>query len=498
MAESELIRPHMAPSGSSFELSQWKVYVMHIISTRRSRLGHPHRSRQTHYRGLVLLLTLTFGSLSGCNQAPPSDGNDPIPNDEIKLVVVADGLTSPLGLVDDGTGRKFIYDQSGTVHILDANGTLNETPFLNVTDRMIDLGIDFGGGFVFDERGLLGFALHPDFANNGRFFVLYSTEKDETAPPAFDSQSRLSEFRVSDDDPDVADPDSELILLEILEPQFNHNGGQLAFGPEGNLYVAVGDGGESNDVGVGHTPNLGNGQDRSNLLGSILRIDVNGVPDPGLAYAIPATNPFANEPPLRGEIFAYGFRNPFRFSFDQGADQDLYVADVGQDVMEEVNVVANGGNYGWNIREGNNCFDPASPDVPLPNCNDIGTDGTPLVEPILTYQHVGTNGVPIGISVIGGYVYRGSDIPTLNGQYIFGDFSTDFATPDGSLFAASQDQNGTWTRRELSIAGNNDGRLNQYLFGFGQDAEGEVYVCASDNAGPIGSGGVVYRIALTE
>ncbi len=445
----------------------------------------------------MLLLAITFGSLTGCTETtPPDNGDDPIEGTEINLVMVADGLTSPLGLeqADDGTGRKFIYDQSGTVHILNSNGTMNETPFLDVTDRMIDIG----GGFGFDERGLLGFTLHPDFANNGRFFVLYTAEKGETAPPAFDSQSRVSEFHVSDDDPNIADPASELILLEILQPQSNHNGGQLGFGPEGNLYIAVADGGGGNDVGVGHTPNLGNGQDRSNLLGSILRIDVNGIPNPGLAYAIPATNPFANEPPFGAEIFAYGFRNPFRFSFDQGGDNELYVADVGQDLVEEVNIVTNGGNFGWNIREGNNCFNPASPDVPLADCPDMGTDGTPLVEPILTYQHVGTNGVPIGISVIGGYVYRGSDIPALTGHYIFGDFSAGFGTPDGTLFAAVQNADGVWTRRELSVAGNNNGRLNQYLFGFGQDNNGEVYICASDNAGPVGTGGVVYRIAPTE
>ncbi len=446
--------------------------------------------------GMILLLGLTIGVPTGCVETPPpGNGGDSGTNDEIALVVVADGLTSPLGIVDDGTGRKFIYDQIGTVHLLNSNGTMNETPFLDVTDRMIDIGTDIGGGFIYDERGLLGFALHPDFANNGRLFVIYSAEKGETDPPAFDSQLRLSEFRVSDDDPDVADPDSELILLEILQPQSNHNGGQLAFGPEGNLYIAVGDGGAANDEGVGHTPDLGNGQDRSNLLGNILRIDVDGVPNPGLAYAIPATNPFANDPTFRGEIFAYGFRNPFRFSFDQGAGNELYVADVGQNLIEEVNVVANGGNYGWNIREGNNCFDSAAPSTPLTECDDVGTDGTPLVDPILTYQHVDTNGVTVGISVIGGFVYRGNDIPLLNGQYIFGDFSTDFGDPDGSIFAASQDQNGMWTRRELSVAGNSGGRLNQYLFGFGQDAAGEMYVLASDNAGPAGTGGVVYRIA---
>ncbi|GJM24908.1 MAG: glucose dehydrogenase [Phycisphaerae bacterium] len=469
---------------------------MHNDSTHRGNTSTRDRVGTWALHAALAGCFIAINALTGCVETPrPGSGDDPLPGDEINLAVVADGLTSPLGLVDDGTGRKFIYDQVGTIHILNSNGTLNETPFLDISDRMIDI---FGGGIVFDERGLLGFALHPDFADNGRFFVMYSADKGETDPPAFDSQSRLSEFRVSDDDPNVADPDSELILLEILQPQSNHNGGELAFGPEGNLYIAVGDGGSSNDVGLGHTPDLGNGQDRSNLMGSILRIDVNGAPNPGLAYAIPATNPFANDEQFRGEIFAYGLRNPFRFSFDQGGDNALYAGDVGQDLMEEVNVITNGGNYGWNIREGNNCFSPTSPGVPLAVCADVGADGTPLVEPILTYQHIGTNGARIGISVIGGYVYRGNDIPTLNGQYIFGDFTTDFGDPNGSIFAASQDENGAWTRRELAVTGNNNGRLNQYLFAFGQDANGEVYVMASDNAGPVGNRGVVYKIEPAE
>ena len=486
--------PHEAANTnrSSHDSSQRKADDMNNVPTKHEPLRHADQTR----RAAVLLFALTIGAISGCVETPPpGNGDDPAANSQIALVPVADGLTSPLGIVDDGTGRKFIYDQVGTVHVLNADGTVNETPFLDVTERMIDIGIDIGGGFIYDERGLLGFALHPDFASNGRFFVLYSAEKGETVPPAFDSQTRLSEFRVSDDDPDVADPDSELILLEIPQPQSNHNGGQLAFGPEGDLYIAVGDGGGANDVGVGHSPELGNGQDTTNLLGSILRIDVDGVPNPGLPYAIPATNPFANDPSSRQEIFAYGFRNPFRFSFDQGADNELYVADVGQNLIEEINVVTNGGNYGWNIREGNDCFDPDNPSSPPADCANMGTNGIPLSPPILTYQHVDTNGVTIGISVIGGFVYRGSDIPLLNGQYIFGDFSTDFGDPDGSLFAATQDQNGAWTRRQLSVVGNNGGRLNQYLFGFGQDAEGEVYVLASDNAGPTGTGGVVYKIA---
>ncbi len=435
------------------------------------------------------MLLLAFGSVGCIPALTPGDGNDPVANEDIGLEVVVDGLTSPLGLVDDGTGRRFIYDQVGTVHILNSNGTVNDTPFIDITDRIIDTNSGF------DERGLLGFELHPDFLNNGRFFLLYSAEKSETDPPAFDSQSRLSEFSVSEDDPDVANPDSELILLEIKQPQANHNAGQIAFGPEGNLYIAVGDGGGANDVGIGHTPELGNGQDRTNLFGSILRIDVDGVPDPGLAYAIPATNPFANEPPLRGEIYAYGFRNPFRFSFDQGGDNELFAADVGQDLIEEINIVGNGGNYGWNIREGNNCFNPARPEVPLDDCPNVGSNGAALVEPIVTYRHVGTNGVINGISVIGGYVYRGSDVPALGGQYIFGDFTTQFGIADGSIFVAGQDQDGNWSRRELSIATSNNNRLNRYLFGFGQDAKGEVYVCATNS---VGSGGVVYRIVQAQ
>jgi len=431
--------------------------------------------------------------LTGC---PAVDDKSKCPAPRAKTVaveVVADGLTSPLGMAvpPDGSGRLFIVDQIGLIRIIDAAGNLLPTPFLDLGERMVSVGIDFGGGFIFDERGLLGLAFHPDYANNGRFFVFYTAPKDADDPEEFDSQNHLSEFSVSADDPNVADPDSERLLLEIDKPQFNHNGGQIAFGPDdGYLYVSIGDGGAANDVAVGHTPDLGNAQDTSNLLGTIVRMDVDG----GNPFAVPADNPFVGDAAFRPEIWAYGLRNPWRFSFDLGGAHRLFCGDAGQDLFEEVSIIEKGGNYGWNIKEGLHCFDPDAPAVPPADCPDTGAGGEPLRDPIIEYPHMDADGNPVGIVVIGGFVYRGAAIPGLRGDYVFGDFSTSFFAADGALFAGSETAGGAWEMRELAVAGRPDGRLGSFILGFGQDQAGEVYVLTSQNLAPAGTTGRVLKI----
>ncbi|MEP0845683.1 MAG: PQQ-dependent sugar dehydrogenase [Phycisphaerae bacterium] len=391
---------------------------------------------------------------------------------------------------NDGTGRLFILDQVGQIWIIDSDGTKLSEPFLDVSDRMPEIGIDFGDGVVFDERGLLGLAFHPNFNRNGLFYVFYSIPLAAGDPENFNCRNRVAEMRVSADDANRADLDSERVLLEILKPQFNHNGGQLAFGPDGMLYIGVGDGGNANDDGDGHTAGIGNGQDKSTLLGKILRIDVDGDP-----YDIPADNPFVDDSDARPEIYALGLRNPWRFSFDsQGR---LFVADVGQDLFEEVDIVTAGGNYGWRIREGDNCFDVNNPGTPPASCATTAADGAELISPILSYPH-SADQQPFGISVTGGFVYRGRDIPCLIGEYVFGDWSTNFAAPDGTLFAASENAGGDWTLRELKVSGASDGRLGRFILSFGQDADGELYVLTSENFGPIETTGVVFRVAPAE
>lgn len=459
--------------------------------------------------GLGGLATLCLAALllTGCPATPPGDdngntndntngndngndngnynGNDNASDDGVELRVVADGFTSPVGLVPvpDGSGRLFVLDQIGVVRIIDADGNLTGEPFLDLRDRLVELMAGF------DERGLLGLAFHPEYADNGRFFVFYTAPRGGTTPDTFDSQTHISEFQVSAD-PDMADAASEQILLTIDKPQFNHNGGQLAFGPDGFLYITVGDGGGANDNEHGHNPASGNGQDRLTLLGKVLRIDV----DSGDPYAIPADNPFADQDDSRGEIWALGLRNPWRASFDQGGSRRLFVGDAGQDLFEEIHIVSRGGNYGWNIKEASSCFDPDAPGTPPATCPDVGSDGSPLIDPILEYPHFDENSDAVGVVVIGGYVYRGSAIPTLRGQYIFGDYGTTFESPSGRLFAGIENAAGAWTMRNLPVAGDESGAIGSFLLGFGQDLDGELYILTSQVVGPTGTTGRVLKI----
>jgi glucose/arabinose dehydrogenase len=408
----------------------------------------------------------------------------PIP---ISLELVADGLASPVIVTHagDGSGRLFIVDQSGFIRIVDG-GSLLPTPFLDVTDRMV--AVDPG----YDERGLLGLAFHPDYAINGRFFVRYSAPRTGTmGEPCFDTSrgchsERLSEFAVSGD-PDVADASSEIILYDIDQPQFNHDGGHVAFGPDGYLYFSLGDGGGAHDgladAPPSHGPD-GHGQNIETALGAMLRIDVDSAPEPGLDYAIPDDNPFVGVTGV-DEIYAYGFRNPYRFSFDDGpgGDGSLFVADVGQNLFEEVDIVDKGENYGWVIKEGFACFDPFSPTVPPTTCDETG-----LTDPVSAYSHAEG-----GIAIVGGHVYRGAGYPVLDGRYVYGDFSSAFFTPSGRLYYFDTTGPDAYVRREFFLAP--DGApFGHFLFGLGEDEDGELYVGASDNLGPSGSAGLVYRI----
>ena len=400
----------------------------------------------------------------------------------VGVELVADGLTQPVHLdMPPGDDRRFVVDQSGVIRIILPDGTLLSEPFLDVRDRMVTLMPGF------DERGLLGLAFHPEFADNGRFFVFYTAPLREGGPAGFNATSHVSEFRVSSGDPNRADPDSERILLQVDKPQFNHNAGDIHFGPDGFLYISLGDGGGANDVGLGHTPILGNGQDATNLLGSMLRIDVDG-PEP---YGIPEDNPFVGTDGA-DEIYAYGFRNPYRFTFD---GDDLIVADVGQNLFEEVNLVEAGGNYGWNVKEGTHCFNPSDPRNPPTTCPDTGPlFGDPLLDPIIEYGNASNVPDGVGVAVVGGRVYRGQELPQLTGRYVFGDWSTGFAQPNGTLMVARSRPQGLWHVQELEVEGRPDGRLGHYITGFGQDHDGEVYVLTSNTAGPSGTTGAVYRL----
>jgi glucose/arabinose dehydrogenase len=410
----------------------------------------------------------------------------------VDLDPVAGGLTAPVYLTGapDESGRLFVVDQAGIVRIIDADGALLETPFLDLTDRMVELRTNF------DERGALGLAFHPDFAANGRFFVHYSAPLRDDAPDEWNHTAHISEFSVSNDDANRVDPASERIILQVDHPQFNHNGGGLAFGPDGYLYISLGDGGGANDVGLGHVDDWyetnagGNAQAYDqNLLGSILRLDVEDEP-----YGIPEDNPFVGTDGL-DEIWAFGLRNPYRISFDTGGDNELFAGDAGQGLWEAAYIVERGGNYGWNVREGSHCFSTDDPLHGRAECPQEDPDGRPLAPPVVEYPHA-RQADGLGIVVIGGHVYRGSSLPDFEGSYIFGDWSRSFGAPAGRVFATTtRHEEGPWHFSELRFANRPGGDLGHYLLGFGRDEAGEIYVLASDNAAPTGTTGVVYRLA---
>ncbi len=417
----------------------------------------------------------------------------------IDLEVVASGLTSPVTLEPDpaGSDRLYIVDQAGLVRVVEQGQLLDEA-FLDVRDLLVQ-PLGFLGSFDvndFDERGFLGLAFHPKFASpqSPGYLRLYTYTSEPVDGPAdftidlppeeVNHQSVVREWQVDLVTGNV-DPSSSRVLLRIDQPQFNHNAGHLAFGPDdGYLYIALGDGGGANDTSPGHGTD-GNGQNINTVHGSILRIDPT---DPALttgsadtasangAYRIPADNPFVGVDGI-DEIYAYGLRNPYRFSFDRRSGL-LIVADVGQGNVEEIDIVHKGGNYGWHLKEGSFLFDPEGVLVGLP------LDDPALIDPVAEYDH------DDGLSIIGGFSYYGAAVPELWAQYVFGDFSRGFFSPDGRLLVADLF---TGQIQELLIGPAQD-PLGLFVKGMGQDHDGEVYVLASTALGPYGDTGVVLKI----
>ena len=407
----------------------------------------------------------------------------------IALKQIAEGFVSPVILesAPDGSGRLLIGDQVGVIHVVATSGTI-EKPFLDLRDRLIKLNQGF------DERGLLGLAIHPKFKENRKLYVYYSAPLRAEAPKDWNHTSHLSEFTASEGDPLKVDPASERVLLQIDQPAFNHNCGRMAFGPDGFLYIGMGDGGDANDQGKGHPPE-GNGQTTTTLLGKILRIDI----DKGDKYAIPSDNPFADGQNGRPEIFAYGLRNPWGISFDRGGDRALFAADVGQDSYEEVNIITKGGNYGWNIREGFSCFDPKKPKDPPADCPKTGADGKAMIDPIVAYKSFRKfpkDPESRGTSITGGYVYRGEALPQLRGKYVFADWSQNWVLPDGVLYTATQSSGGggKWSMAALEVAGHPDGKIKSYVVAMGQDAHGELYVLTNGSNALVGKRGKVFKL----
>ena len=418
------------------------------------------------------------GALAGCSFLESNSQ----PAESVGTEPVATGFTAPLGMETLGEGQFLIADQTGQVYLVDADGQQSQ-PVLDLRDRMVTLNQGY------DERGLLGIAVGPNFAERRRLFVRYSAPLRPGMPDEYSHTFVLSSFAV-DEDLQV-DRSSERIVLEIAEPQSNHNAGSITFGPDGYLYVGVGDGGGGNDVGRGHVADWydrndgGNGQDvTENLLGSILRIDVSqGAGGNERAYGIPDDNPLVGREGL-DEHYAWGFRNPWRFSFTDGR---LFVADVGQNRFEEVSIVDRGGNYGWNVREGTHCFSTSNPGSPPDSCPTETDDGTPLQGPIVEYPHQG-DGVS-GISVIGGYYYTGG-IGPLTDRYVFGDYQS-----EGTIFTASEsDGDGLWNLSRVALQTASGEPPGPNLLAFGRDAGGQLYVLTTGSGGPEGASGAVHRL----
>jgi glucose/arabinose dehydrogenase len=368
-------------------------------------------------RALLTLLVVLGGSVAA---------------QRVQLQQIATGLNRPLAITHAGDNRLFITLQGGQIVIYDGTSLL-PSPFLDISALIGDSS---------NEKGLLGLAFHPRYSENGFFYVNYTDTSGDTV---------IARYSVSATNPNRADPASARIILRIDQPFANHNGGQLVFGPDRYLYIGMGDGGSGGDPG-------NRAQNPGDLLGKMLRIDV----DSGNPYAVPASNPFVGRPGVRGEIWALGLRNPWRFSFDR-ATGDLYIADVGQGEREEINFTPatsiGGENYGWRRMEGSRCFNPST------NCNNGS-----LVLPIIEYDH------SVGCSVTGGYVYRGTQNPRLKGLYVYGDYCT------GMIWGASRNAAGTWTSRVLIDT-------SHQISTFGEDLAGELYVARHHP-----TGGAIFRI----
>jgi len=403
--------------------------------------------------------TVSAATLAGCSSSDSAGTPTGLTDLSLAGAELLSGLAAPVDVVVPRAEEYFVVDQMGTVSYLDGPDASPATA-VDLTDRMTKPD---------GERGLLGMALHPEYDGSGRAYLRYSAPLRDRMPSEYSHTFVLSEFEVADGS---IDPDSERVLIEIAEPQGNHNAGAVGFGPDGYLYASVGDGGAGNDQGTGHVDDWydavdgGNGQDvTENLLGSLLRIDVedSGSDRP---YGVPEDNPLVGEDGL-DEQYAWGFRNPWRFSF--GPDGRLFVADVGQSSYEEINVVEKGGNYGWNVREGRHCFRADS-------CPTTGPDGEALVDPIIEYPHDG-DGIT-GVSVIGGYLYDGQSIPALRGRYVFADY-----VAQGELFVATDGDDG-WSMDTVPVSG-----IGSQVLSFGETPAGELLVCSTGE-----SGGAVHRV----
>ncbi|MFT7594758.1 MAG: glucose/arabinose dehydrogenase [Paracoccaceae bacterium] len=413
-----------------------------------------------------------------------------------ELQLLVEGLTSPIGIADpaDGTGRLFIQEQQGIVQVLEPSGALG-TPLLNLSAQLLPLEEGF------EERGLLGFALHPDFPRNGRVYVSYSAPLRADAPKGWNYTRRISELTLAPGAQTI-DPATERVLISLDWPSRKHNGGGLAFGPDGYLYIGVGDSGGAHGVGPKvlwsafevpenqlYWDRLA--QDITSLFGSILRIDVDqGFP----GYGIPPTNPFVGKPG-RDEIYAWGFRNPYRLGVDAQTGAILVTA-IAETLWESIYLIDAPGNFGWPLREGTHCVDRTKPRDPPTTCTRVGPNGYRIQDPVIEYPNMQVmdpatkvDATGVGTAVVGARFYRGAAIPDLTGKLIFADWSADFRAPSGQLFVGTpaQSYGDLWSFDQLKL-------LDTRIVSLDSDASGELYILTNDELGPFGTTGKVFKL----
>src|SRR5262245_29642516 len=464
------------------------------LRTRRAeRREGAQLRRRAQGRFIARATTLTTVTvLAGLAGAAPAAAQN------LALEPVVDGLTAPLHLEEpaDGSGRKFIVQQNGVVQVLGPDGRLLPEPFLDLRPRLLPLEQNF------EERGLLGFALHPQFARNGRLFATYSAPLRPGAPERWNHTRRVSEFSADPGNATKIDAASERILLEIDWPSRKHNGGGLAFGSDGFLYIGLGDGGISHGIGkkvlweAFEVPAQaltwdGLAQDTESLFGKILRIDIDrGFP----GYAIPRDNPFASGSGKK-EVWAWGFRNPFRIAFDRN-DGSLLVTAVAETLWEAAYRVQGPGNFGWPLMEGTHCVDRLKPRQPPATCATQDAAGNRIMLPVVEYPNMQAShpdtklGVAgVGTAITGAIIYRGRAIPALAGKLVVSDWSAAFRQPSGQIFIADPSPDGgqLWPyRRALQI----DSRI----IGLAEDRAGEIHVLTNETLGPYGTTGKVLRL----
>ncbi|XP_070330586.1 HHIP-like protein 2 [Odocoileus virginianus] len=391
---------------------------------------------------------------------------------QLCLAEVANGLRNPVSMVHagDGTHRFFVAEQVGVVWVYLPDGSRLEQPFLDLKSLVLTTP------WIGDERGFLGLAFHPRFRRNRKFYIYYSCLGKKRV-----EKIRISEMKVSRADPNKADPKSERVILEIEEPASNHNGGQLLFGLDGYMYIFTGDGGQAGDP----FGKFGNAQNKSSLLGKVLRIDVNGAGSGGKRYRVPVDNPFVSEPGAHPAIYAYGVRNMWRCAVDRGDPVTrqgrgrMFCGDVGQNRFEEVDIIVKGGNYGWRAKEGFECYDKKL-------CQNASLDD---ILPIYAYGHA------VGKSVTGGYVYRGCESPNLNGLYIFGDFMS------GRLMALQEDRKTKkWKKQDICLGSTESCAFpglisahSKFIISFAEDEAGELYFLATSYPSAYAPHGSIYK-----